>query len=118
MKLSLFLVISVFCLIPVAGFAAFGDPATTNEESISKIDIQNAGDPYYYFTSADGNWSSPDCPNAGRAYINGNDAGAKEMLSVALMAKATNKKVQFKGVCGNGASSDAYIYIKFMTLVE
>lgn len=106
-------------------YGAAGDNTTTIFKLITKIDIQIQGTgsnttSYYYFYPDGTTWGNGvECPNADRAFIRGSDAGAKEILSLALSAKAMGKKVQFRGTCGNtalGGTSQYGMYINYVTI--
>ncbi len=99
-----------FC---VAVNAAVNDMVTTGAEPLGQVHVSGST---YYFQSADGNWSAPNCTNARYAYISEEQAGAKAMLSVALSAKATKSPVQFAGLCGDSGGSDIYIRITTIAL--
>ncbi|MPY24344.1 hypothetical protein [Shewanella sp. YLB-07] len=114
-------VIVIFAmLMSMSAFAGLGSNATTSVKQISKIDIQRVGgEVYYYFTAEGDNWNSSNCPNAKSGFIKQSEIGADAFLSVALMAKASDTPVQLRGICGNGAvggTSDAYLYIDYITL--
>lgn len=104
--------LTVGLLISSSVYAALGSQVTTSKELVGEISIQNSSSiATYYFKSEDNNWSAPNCPNAIYAFIRESAPGAKAILSTALAAKATNKPIQFGGICGNGSGNDQYIQI-------
>ena len=94
MKIFVFIVLAIFSM------SAFS-VTSTKYHKISIIQV-NGYDKYYYFKTENTQWEAPDCPDAVWAYVRTQDVSvADQILSVALAAKMSGKKVQFTGTCDN-----------------
>ena len=69
----------------------------TSSQSIKEV-LYNATADYLYMTGQAG-WGSPTCPNAQYAQVSSSVAGRKQLLAIAMLAKATGSQVAFQGLC-------------------
>ena len=92
-------------------FSVLANAETTDAKYIWEINIDAATGNYYYkaadsaSASINTGWGgSGACSNATYAYTHNQLQGRKEILSVALSAKAMGKAVQFIGTCDSNGN--------------
>lgn len=74
----------------------------TGEREIEEVRVREVTGTAYMFTAKEGNWGPSGCPGATHITILENVELRKDILSVALAAKATGAKVKFEGDCVSG----------------
>jgi hypothetical protein len=83
----------------------------TQVKPISQLSFDGAtGNKTIYVENTSGKWSASGCPNARYVMVRGID-GLKEILAIALAAKASSANVSFVGSCLNADYFSA-TYIK------
>lgn len=70
---------------------------TTVNQKIINVNYDGAGNSLYFIGGQ--RWGAPSCPNAPFIYIPSTVSGRKEILSIALAAKVSDKPVRFLGTC-------------------
>jgi hypothetical protein len=55
----------------------------------------------YLYMVGSAKWGAPSCPNATYAQVTGNVPGRKQLLAIALAAKASGAQVYFQGTCSH-----------------
>lgn len=85
-------VVALFVIVPSV---ALGE--STNTQKLSRIQFDGTKSTVYFV--GEGRWSSTSCANATYAYARDGLPGRDQILSIALAAHMSGKKVTFWGVC-------------------
>lgn len=106
MRIQLGLTLSIALLVPAVAAAE-----ATILQQITQIQY-DAGGNNLWFVGAQ-KWGAPSCPNATFIRIPNGTNGLKELLSLAMAAKASGQNVRFEGACHNSDYFNAtYVYVE------
>lgn len=95
-------------------FASFGAAADqTIFQAVTFINLNGDANLTYY--RGPGAWGASGCPNATYVQVKAETSGRKEILSIALAAKMSGRRIQFWGNCD---TNDPTTFNAFYIIVE